>query len=43
MRVKRKEESMTDREKLISASLPFLTEIQDMTTGTEVERWLNAK
>jgi len=34
---------MTDREKLIARSLPFLTEIQDMTTGTEVERWLNAK
>jgi hypothetical protein len=33
----------TDREKLIAASLPFLEEIQDMTTGTEVERWLNAK
>ena len=34
---------MTDREKLIATSLPFLAEIQDMTTGTEVERWLNAK
>lgn len=34
---------MTDREKLIATSLPFLAEIQDMTTGTEVERWLNGK
>jgi hypothetical protein len=34
---------MTDREKLIAASLPFLAEIQDMTTGTEVEHWLNTR
>jgi Domain of unknown function (DUF4863) len=33
---------MTESEKLIAASLPFLAEIQDMTAGTEVERWLNA-
>ena len=33
---------MTDHEKLIEASLPFLAEIQNMTTGTEVEQWLNA-
>ncbi len=35
--------AMTDREALIAASLPFLDEIQDMTTGTEVEQWLNAR
>jgi Domain of unknown function (DUF4863) len=34
---------MNDRENLIAASLPFLDEIKDMTTGTEVERWLNRK
>lgn len=34
---------MNDREKLVAASLPFLEEIQDMTAGTEVERWLNEK
>jgi hypothetical protein len=34
---------MTDQEKLIDVSLPFLVEIQDMTAGTEVERWLNEK
>ena len=34
---------MTDEEKLVATSLPFLAEIQDMTAGTEVERWLNAK
>lgn len=28
-------------EDLIAASLPFLEEIQDMTAGTDVERWLN--
>ncbi|WP_077002048.1 DUF4863 family protein [Variovorax sp. KK3] len=33
---------MNDRDQLISASLPFLAEVQDMTAGTEVERWLNA-
>ena len=31
----------TDREELIERSLPFLEEIKDMTTGTEVEQWLN--
>ena len=31
------------REELIAASLPFLAEIKDMTAGTEVERWLNAR
>jgi len=31
----------TDREELIERSLPFLDEIKDMTTGTEVEQWLN--
>lgn len=34
---------MTEPEKLIAASLPFLAEIRDMTAGTEVERWLNTK
>ncbi len=34
---------MTEREQLIAASLPFLAEIRDMTAGTGVEQWLNAK
>ncbi|MDR6539382.1 DUF4863 family protein [Variovorax soli] len=34
---------MNDRDKLIAASLPFLAEIQNMTAGTAVEQWLNAK
>lgn len=32
---------MTDKEKLIALSIPFLERVQDMTTGTEVEQWLN--
>jgi len=32
-----------DREALIERCIPFLDEIKDMTTGTEVERWLNDK
>ena len=35
--------SHPDREALIARSLPFLDEVKDMTAGTEVERWLNAK
>ncbi len=34
---------MNDRDKLIAASLPFLEEIKNMTAGTAVEQWLNAK
>jgi hypothetical protein len=35
--------AMTDREALVARSLPFLAEIQDMTAGTQVEQWLNAR
>ena len=35
---------LTDaREALIERCIPFLDEVKDMTTGTEVERWLNEK
>ena len=34
---------ITDREALIERCIPFLEEVKDMTTGTEVERWLNQK
>src|SRR3954471_8299680 len=33
----------TDRAALIERSFSFLDEVQDMTAGTEVERWLNRK
>jgi hypothetical protein len=32
-----------DREALIERCIPFLEEVQNMTTGTDVERWLNDK
>ena len=32
-----------EREALIEHCIPFLQEVKDMTTGTEVERWLNQK
>lgn len=32
-----------DRETLIATSLPFLEEVKDLTTGTDVEKWLNQK
>jgi hypothetical protein len=35
--------SMSNRDALITASCQFLEEIQDMTAGTEMELWLNAK
>jgi hypothetical protein len=35
--------TMTDLERLIATSVPFLAEIRDMTAGSEVERWLNTK
>jgi hypothetical protein len=34
---------IADREALIASSLPLLEEIKDMTAGTDVERWLNAR
>ena len=37
------EHVMNDRDKLIAASVPFLEEIKNMTAGTAVEEWLNAK
>jgi len=32
-----------NQQKLISLCLPFLEKVKDMTTGTEVERWLNSE
>jgi hypothetical protein len=32
-----------EREELILQSIPFLTEVRDMTAGTETERWLNSQ
>jgi len=32
-----------DLEALIEHCIPFLEEVKDMTTNTEVERWLNRK
>ena len=32
-----------DREALIERCIPFLEEVKDMTTSTDVERWLNEK
>jgi hypothetical protein len=37
------EPPIEDREALIDRCIPFLEEVKDMTTGTEVERWLNQK
>lgn len=36
-----KDEFNADREALIERSIRFLEEVQDMTAGTETERWLN--
>lgn len=36
-------EFSTDCRALIERSIPFLEEVQDMTAGTEAERWLNRK
>src|SRR5690349_8633836 len=33
----------SDREALIERCIPFLEEVKDLTTGTEVESWLNRK
>lgn len=33
----------TDREALIERCIPFLEEVKDLTTSTEVEQWLNTK
>jgi len=33
----------TSKEELVARFIPFLQEIRDMTTGTEVEQWLNTK
>jgi hypothetical protein len=33
---------MTDLERLIAASIPFLAEIRNMTAGCDTERWLNS-
>jgi hypothetical protein len=34
---------MGHREELIARSIPFLSEVKDMTPGAEMERWLNRK
>jgi len=34
---------INDREALIERCIPFLEEVKDMTTSTEVESWLNQK
>jgi hypothetical protein len=34
---------MGHREELIARSIPFLSEVKDMTPGVEMERWLNRK
>jgi hypothetical protein len=31
------------KDELIARLIPFLQEVKDMTTSTEVEQWLNAK
>jgi len=36
-------DSNADRKALIERSITFLEEVKDMTTGTDVERWLNEK
>ncbi|WP_408209074.1 4-hydroxylaminobenzoate lyase [Paraburkholderia sediminicola] len=33
----------SSRDELIAKCLPFLDEVKDLTTGSEVERWLNEK
>src|ERR1700754_2140129 len=33
----------SSKKELIAKCLPFLEEVRDMTTGTEVEQWLNDK
>ncbi|MES2263675.1 MAG: DUF4863 family protein [Pseudomonadota bacterium] len=32
---------LENKEKLVARCLPFLEEVKDMTTGSEVEQWLN--
>ena len=34
---------MSSRDELIQASIPFLSEVKDMTTSAAMERWLNTK
>jgi hypothetical protein len=34
---------LSTRDQLVERCLPFLAEVKDMTTGTEVEQWLNTK
>lgn len=34
---------ITDRDALIERCIPFLEEVKDLTTSTEIERWLNTK
>ena len=31
------------KEELVARFIPFLQEVKDMTTSTEVEQWLNTK
>jgi Domain of unknown function (DUF4863) len=36
-------QALSSKDDLIARCLPFLEEVKDMTTGTEVEEWLNSK
>ena len=36
-------QASSSKDELIARCLPFLEEVKDMTTGTEVEEWLNSK
>lgn len=36
-------QTSSNKDQLIALCLPFLEEIKDMTTGSEVEQWLNTK
>ncbi|HEY2024080.1 DUF4863 family protein [Paraburkholderia sp.] len=36
-------DTISSKDQLVAYCLPFLEEIKDMTTGTEVEQWLNSR
>jgi hypothetical protein len=36
-------DTTSSKDQLVAYCLPFLEEIKDMTTGTEVEQWLNSR
>lgn len=35
--------TISNKDQLIARCLPFLEEVRDMTTNTDVEQWLNSK